>query len=107
MGGDKMICCFYAKKDIDYSKYDFVESDKEWVVWRGTRRITIKKKDYSMSFNMITNEILKIFMDMVKDDVIYVKKQKAKVSKHHYIGLSDSEYELIQKIRNEAQGDDL
>ena len=42
---------FYAKKDIDYTKYRFVEDNKEWTIWRGTRRITIKKQNMSVSFN--------------------------------------------------------
>lgn len=98
-----MNCCFYAKRDIDYSKYGFVlsENKKEWVIWRGTRRITIRNDNNSMSFNSITNEILKIFMEMVKDDVIIVKPYKERKPRSHYIALDDEEYELIQKMRCE------
>ena len=96
-----MTYCFYAKKDIDYTKYGFVDEGTELIILRDVRRITIRKKDYSMSFNCITTEILKIFMDMIKDDVVFVKNFKAKPKRNHYMGLTDEEYEIIKKMRNE------
>ena len=98
---------FYVKKDVDYKKYGFVEDNKEWIVWRGTRRITIKKANMSVSFNMITNEILKIFSDMVRDGVITCSQVITTPRRYHYIGLDDEEYKLIQKRRNEKEQKDL
>ena len=94
--------CFYAKKDINYSKYGFIHEDNEWVIWRGTRRISIdEKRNNYMSFNMITNEILKIFMQLIKDDlIIFKEKPDQREPRYHYIGLTEEEYELIQRRRN-------
>lgn len=98
--------CFYAKKNVDYSKYGFHHSDGQWVIWRSTRRITIKDSDMSMSFNCPTNEIFKIFMDMVRDDVVIVKEWKDKPRRYHYINLDDDEYQMILKKRGEAEYND-
>ena len=95
-----MTYCFYAQKDVDYSKYGFVHEDNQWIIWRGTRRITIKENQNNfMSFNSVTNEILKIFMDMVKDGVVKVSTYKDHPKRYHYIALSDEEFELIQRRR--------
>ena len=99
--------CFYAKKGIDYSKYGFKKDTYrnkiEWVIWRGTRRITIEEsKGNYLSFNNVTNEVMKIFMDMVKDNVVIFKeKPDHREPRNHYIGLTQEEYEMIQKKRNE------
>ena len=90
---------YYAKKGIDYTKYGFADEGKEWVVWENTRRITIKKSNMLMSFNMVYSKILKIFMDMVLDNVIIVKKYKEHGPRKHYINLTDEEYQIIKKRR--------
>ena len=95
---------FNAKPNVDYKKYGFVEDDTEWVVWRNTRRITIKKRDMSMQFNMLTNEMLKIFMDMVKDNVvILVKTSGIRKPKPHCLDLTDEEYEAVLKMRDKKR----
>ena len=58
-------------------------------------------------FHLITNEILKIFSDMVKDGVITCSQIKTTPKRYHYIGLDDEEYKLIQKRRNEKEQEDL
>lgn len=93
--------CLYAKKGVDYTKYGFVEESGHFTIWRTTRRIDIKKSDYSLSFNNITNEILKIFADMIKDNVVIIREYKDHKPRTHYINLSDEEYEIIVKMRNE------
>ena len=98
-----MTYCFYAKKEVDYSKYGLILSPnkKEWVLWDGTRRITIKTDSGAMSFNNVTNKVLKIFKDMINDNIVIVKEHKDKPRRNHYINVDDEEYELIQKRRNE------
>lgn len=88
---------FYVYKNTDFKKYCFVESDDktEFVIWRNTRRITVKKYDYSVSFNMMTIEILKIFYDMVLSGDIYYKEVKDRPRRTHYINLDDEEYKMI------------
>lgn len=100
--------CFNAKPNVDYKKYGFVEDDTEWVVWRNTRRITIKKRDMSMQFNMLTNEMLKIFMDMVKDNVvILVKTSGIRKPKPHCLDLTDEEYEAVLKMRDKKRQEEI
>ena len=97
-----MTYCFYAKSGVDYSKYGFIHEDNQWVIWRGTRRITIKENQNNfMSFNSVTNEILKIFMDMVNDNVVIVSTYKEHKPRKHYINLDDEEYQMILERRKE------
>ena len=90
---------FYGKPGIDYTKYGFEDEGKELVIWRSTRRITINKIDRTMTFNMMSKEMLKIFMDMVLDGVVVVKKEKTYPRHYHYLGLSDEEYEKLKEWR--------
>ena len=98
---------FRVKKDIDVSKYGFVkEGKKEWVVWRNTRRLWFDTKTYLLRFNSITNEILSIFYKMISDGVIEYKEKGWKPTHYHYIGLTDSEYEMIKDLRAKNQWKD-
>ena len=43
---------FICKKGVDYSKYGFIESDKDWTTWTTIRKLTIKKDNMTLHFNM-------------------------------------------------------
>ena len=90
---------FIVKPNTDLSQYGFIESTKEWVLWRNTRRLWVNKQDHQLHFNMITNECLKIFHDMIKDGVVECKDRPYKPTHYHYVGLNDDEYEIIMKER--------
>lgn len=92
--------CFYGKPNTDWTKYGLGEDTESWKYWNGVWRIRIDKKTNAIRFNMITSDVLKIFRDMVLDDVIIVSTYKKKDYHYHYVGLSDEEYELIQNRRN-------
>ncbi len=94
---------FVVNKNADLSKYGFEEDTKEWVVWQGTRRLWVRKSDYLLHFNMITNETLSIFYDMIKDNIVKYVDKPLKPCNYHYIGLSNDEYKLILDKRNKAK----
>ena len=94
-----MIIYFKVKPNTDLAKYDFVESKSEWVLWRGTRRMWVDKKDNLLHFNMMTTEMLSIFHQMIVDNVIEKKQRGWKPTHYHYIGLTDDEYEMIKEKR--------
>ena len=85
-----------ARKEIEPSKYGFKYDYGEWVYWIKTRRITINKK-FQLQFNQITIDVLKVFSEMVKDDMIYfLPKDEAKF---HHLVLSNEEYKIIMEMR--------
>ena len=97
--------CFYVKKEIDLKKYGFQEDDyfKRYVIWnRGVWRIKIDWKDMSLHFNQLSGEFIKIFIDMIKDDIVIVKEEK-RILRPHQIYLTDEEYEYILKRRKEEE----
>ena len=70
--------CFYVKPNVDYTKYGFRYDgyDNCYKLWRKTWRMRIKKPSMSLSFNIVTAEVLKIFMDMIVDGVVVAKKER-------------------------------
>lgn len=88
------------KKDLrELESYGFVEEEKEWVLWRTTRRITVIKRTRKVAFNTITNEIIAILIVMAKDNWFEVIDYNPKTHYKHYIGLDDEEYKLIVERR--------
>lgn len=84
------------KKGVEPSKYGFVYKYGEWTYWIKTRRITINKKN-QLQFNQITVDVLRVFSEMVKDDVVYfIPKEDAKF---HHLVLSNEEYKVIMEMR--------
>ena len=91
---------FYAKKDFDYKFLGFEEDDKEFVLWKKTRRITIKKQDnYKMSFNMIDKQTLALIINMERKGLIEIKTEEKAEPRVHSVVLSDSEFKIIMEIR--------
>ena len=90
----------YVKENIDYSKYGFKHEHNEWVLWMGTRRMTITSK-YQLQFNQVIADVLRIFAEMVKDNVIYFETKEE--VKKHTIKLTDDELKLIQEMRNKKK----
>ena len=91
---------FICKKGVDYSKYGFNESNKEWTTWTSIKKLIIKKDDMTLHFNMPALEDMKIFYEMVKDNVVIWKDIPRNKQRYHYIGLTDEEYKMIQEKRN-------
>lgn len=90
---------FYAKKDFDYKTLGFEENDKEFVLWKKTRRITIKKQEnYKMSFNMVDKSILEIIVHMAWNYLIEIAREE-KEPKICSISVTEKEYETIMKMR--------
>jgi hypothetical protein len=90
---------FYAKKDFDYKTLGFEENDKEFVLWKKTRRITIKKQEnYKMSFNMVDKSILEKIVHMAWNYLIEIAHEE-KEPKICSISVTEKEYETIMKMR--------
>ena len=94
---------FICKKGVDYTKYGFTESEKEWTTWTTIRKLTIKKKTMTLHFNMPNLDDMKTFYEMVKDDVVIWKDIPRHKDRKHYIGLTEEEYQLIQEIIQERR----
>lgn len=95
---------FRIKKDIelDYlEKYDFKEEKSRFVYWNGLVKMQVMKNTRILTFNMPNNDTLLTFMKMVEDDIVEVLENPLNYRRYHYIGLSEEEYELIQKTRIE------
>lgn len=98
---------FRVKQNIDVSKYGFVyENDREWVLWRGTRRLWFNTKNYLLHFNMINNEVLSVFYKMVSDGIVEYKEKGWQPPKYHYVGLTDDEYKMISDLREKNKWKD-
>lgn len=91
---------FYAKKDFDYKTLGFEENDKEFVLWKNTRRITIKKQEnYKMSFNMVDKQTLALIINMERKGLIEIKTEEIAKPKVCSISVTEKEYETIMKMR--------
>ena len=89
---------FVVPKDKDLTElknYGFVEEEKEWVLWKTTRRISVVKRTRKVAFNTITNDIIAIIITMAKDNWFEVIDYNPTTHYKHYIGLDDEEYKLI------------
>lgn len=90
---------FYAKKDFDYKTLGFEEDNKEFVLWKKTRRITIKKqKNYQMSFNMVDKSVIEIIVYMVLNHLIEIAHEE-KEPKICSISVTEKEYKAIMEMR--------
>lgn len=90
---------FYAKKGFDYKTLGFEENDKEFVLWKNTRRITIKKQDnYKMSFNMVDKQTLAFIINMERKGLIEIKTEE-KEPKVCSISVTEKEYKTIMEMR--------
>ena len=97
----KTIYNFYANPDYDYKLLGFEEDKKEFVLWKKTRRITIKKLDnYKMSFNMVDKQTLAFIINMERKGLIEIKTEE-KEPKVHNVVLSDSEFKIIMERRKQ------
>lgn len=98
----KTIYNFYAKEDYDYKLLGFEEDKKEFVLWKKTRRITIKKQDnYKMSFNMVDKQTLAFIINMERMGLIEIKTEEKTEPKVHNVILSDSEFNMIMERRKQ------
>lgn len=89
--------CF-VKENIDYSKYGFKEENGQYRFWcSGLVRMTITNK-YQLQFNQVMADVLKVFSEMLKDDIVYFQTKED--VKKHTIKLSDEELKVIQEMRN-------
>lgn len=93
---NKILC--FAKPNVDFSKYGFKNEYKTWSYWHNnTRRMYFDTNTYRVYFNCMTTEVLYTFSKLIKDNVIYFKEN----SKVHTLQLTDEEYEVIKKMREE------
>lgn len=93
---------FYAKKDYDYKLLGFEEDKKEFVLWKKTRRITIKKLDnYKMSFNMVDKQTLAFIINMDRKGLIEIKAEEKAEPRVHNVALSDTEFKMIMERRKQ------
>lgn len=90
---------FYIKDNANLSKYGLQEETKRWVFIKSVVKLVVDKKSMRLRFNMPDNTTLKIFAEMVKDDIVEITSERKRQHPYHYIGLSDDEFELIQDYR--------
>ena len=91
---------FKVAKNADLRVYGFVKEDKEWILWRRTRRLWVGL-DRLLHFNSLTNEVLKVFYQMIKDNIVEYKEVPNNKAMYHYVTLSDEEFEQLKKKRGE------
>ena len=91
---------WFAKKDIDFTRYGFDDDNGSYTFWRNnTKRIEIRKRDLRMYFNGLVSDVLVLFQKLIKDDVVYY--EEARKVKKHFVMVSDEELETIKKMRGE------
>lgn len=93
---------FVIKKDFDLEKlkgYGFVEESGRYTKSTSVIKLQVDKKTRILSFNQPDNGSLKIFYQMVKDDIVAVVDNYHFPKGYHYIGLTDEEFKLIQDMR--------
>lgn len=89
---------WYAKPDIDFKKYGFIENESDYRFWQtNTTRICIEKRTHKVWFNNVFNDIVVKIAELLKDNAIYYE-EKTKI-KTYKIELTQSEWELILKRR--------
>lgn len=98
----KTIYNFYANPDYDYKLLGFEEDKKQFVLWKKTRRITIKKQEnYKMSFNMVDKQTLAFIINMDRKGLIEIKAEEKVEPKIHNVALSDAEFKIIMERRKQ------
>lgn len=85
-----------AKSGIDYCKYGFIKEKESYIYKIKTNRIIIRK-DLTVKFNSVSIDVLVVFSNLVKDDVIYFTKREETRSRS--IMVTPKEYAVIMKIR--------
>lgn len=83
----KLIC--EVKLPFDYEKLGFVETDVEVNYWQsGTKRIIIDKRNNRVRFNCVTIEVLRVFSELIKNDLITFsyafKRESVTISRKEY-----------------------
>ena len=96
---------FLVNKNADLTIYGFVEEKTNWSYWKGTRKLWVNKSDYSLHFNLPTLTDLKVFYDMVKDNVVVVKDIPRNKCRYYYMNVSKEEYDMIIEKRNKEMFD--
>lgn len=95
---------FIVKKRAKLEKYGFVNEGNQWALYSHLKKLYIYKKDMVLHFNMPGLQELKVFHDMIKDNVIEIKKiETHPYRKTHYIGLTEEEFKMIQERRNKYE----
>lgn len=91
-----------AKEGVNFRKYNFEydNTKQEYVFKINTRRITVTKNRI-LKFNQVTVEVLRVFADLVRDDVIYfVYNENAR---KRTLMISEKEYKVIMEMRKNAE----
>ncbi len=99
---ERTVYNFYANPNYDYKLLGFEEDKKEFVLWKKTRRITIKKlENYKMSFNMVDKQTLAFIINMERKGLIEIKTEEKTEPRVHNVALSDSEFKMIMERRKQ------
>ena len=89
-------------KDLEeLTKFGFVNENKRYVLYGSVVKICVDKRTRQLRFNMPTNGDIAVYTRLVENGFIEIVENIDKPCRYHYIGLSDEEYELIQKRRIE------
>lgn len=93
---------FVIKKDVDLDKlkeYGFVEETNKYTYSESVVKLCVDKKTRMLKFNMPSNTTIKVYTQMVKDDIVAIVDNYSFPKGYHYIGLTDDEFNLIQEMR--------
>lgn len=93
-----------AKEGVDFCKYGFRLERGEYIYYIQTKRIVVRR-DLTVRFNSVSIDIMRVFSQLVKDDVVYFQKREDVKTKH--IILSSKEYDMVMELRSASRKEKL